>query len=91
MQPGDLITVIMHARFRGGREALLWDQEPNGRPFVRGRAVEGELLLFLGPGEWNTVRVLHPVHGIRLMHELHVGVVQPPAGCGTLAPDWRQV
>jgi hypothetical protein len=29
------------------------------------------------------VRVLHPVHGIRLMHTTYAGV--------TLAPDWRPV
>jgi len=92
MQPGDLITVRLHPVDRGEwGEVLLWDQAPDGRPFVRGRAVRGELLLFLGWGMRNTVRVLHPVHGIRLMHEIYVGVVQPPAGRGTLAPDWRQV
>jgi hypothetical protein len=87
MQPGDLITVRLHPV---DREVLLWDQEPDGTPSAV-RTAEGELLLFLGRGAQNTVRVLHPVHGIRLMHETCIGVVHPPAGCGTPAPDWRQV
>ena len=84
MQLGDLITVSMPAR-RGGERgtALLWDQEPDGSFIVRGRATEGELLLVLGWGAQNTVRVLHPVHGIRFMHTTYARV--------TLAPDWRPV
>jgi len=80
MQPGDLITVSMPAHLGA---ALLWDQEPDGSFIVRGRASAGELLLFLGRGAQNTVRVLHPVHGIRLMHTTYARV--------TLAPDWRPV
>jgi hypothetical protein len=84
MQPGDLITVSMPAHRRRHRgTALLWDQETDGSFIVRGQAVEGELLLVLGRGAQNTVRVLHPVHGIRLMHTTYAGV--------TLAPDWRPV
>lgn len=84
MQPGDLITVSMPASaWRALGPALLWDQEPDGSFIVSGKAWEGELLLFLGPGSQNTVRVLHPVHGIRLMHITYARV--------TLAPDWRPV
>jgi hypothetical protein len=84
MQPGDLITVSMPSRaLREHGTALLWDQEPDGSFIVRGRATEGELLLVLGRGAKNTVRVLHPVHGIRFMHITYARV--------TLAPDWRPV
>jgi hypothetical protein len=78
MQPGDLITVRQDAH-AVGREVLLWDQAPDGRHIVSGRATRGELLLFLGPGWPNTVRVFHPVHGIRFMHDTYAGV--------TLLPD----
>lgn len=75
MQPGDLIVVRMNARALRGRRGLhavlLWDQEPDGRLTASGRAAEGELLLFLGRGGQNTVRVLHPVHGIRFMHDTY--------------------
>jgi hypothetical protein len=84
MQPGDLITVSIPSRLGGERgTVLLWDQEPDGSFIVSGRAVEGELLLVLGLGAQNTVRVLHPVHGIRLMHTTYARV--------TLSPDWRPV
>jgi hypothetical protein len=69
MQPGDLITVRLHpVEGREWGEVLLWDQAPDGRPFVRGQAVRGEFLLFLGWGMRNTVRVLHPLHGVCLIH-----------------------
>jgi hypothetical protein len=85
MQPGDLITVSIPDRQGLGLpgSVLLWDQGPDGSFIVRGRATEGELLLVLGRGAQNTVRVLHPVHGIRLMHTTYARV--------TLAPDWRRV
>jgi len=84
MQPGDLITVSMPARHGGVRgTVLLWDQGPDGSFIVSGRATEGELLLVLGRAAQNTVRVLHPVHGIRFMHTTYARV--------TLAPDRRPV
>ena len=87
MQPGDLITVNMPPRVRdvGDRhgDVLLWDQAPDGSFIVSGRAARGELLLFLGRGGQNTVRVFHPVHGIRFMHDTYAGV--------TLLPDRRPV
>ena len=68
MQPGDLIVVRRRPDGVLPDEVLLWIQDPAGHVQVAGRTAGGELLVFLGPGAENTVRVLHPVHGVRLMH-----------------------